>query len=276
MKTYSKLFLFVLMLGIAIYAGIAAFAAEDGGVAGQTGPAGQTASEPVIAQTVLDRIRATDPANYDRHVADYKKLLVSFGAHDSIRQEIEKLVLEGYALPEILIGYEFLHHSFGTVADLRAFAVQQAAGASWKQLFTEYNRNQPVFKPRSFPSDYLEELMGTPGLTADDIMIADRLSASIGRPFEGIIEEKLTSPGWGGITAKAGILFGGDKLPRIQIKNEQLQAFQSESGLSAARIAEAFVIAHKVGKTAEAVVGKLKDGYSPEAVFAESYEQKYR
>jgi hypothetical protein len=261
------------MLGMAVYAGIAAFAAEDVGLTGSTS---QTANEPVISQAVLDRIRAADPANYDRHVADYKKLLVTFNVHDSIRQEIEKLVLDGYALPEILIGCEFLYHSFGTVADLRSFAVQQAAGASWKQLFTEYNRNQPVFKPRSFPSDYLEKLMSTPGLTADDIMIADRLAAATGRPFEEIIEEKLTSPEWRGITAKAGILFGGDKLPRIQIKNEQLQAFQSESGMPAARIAEAFVIAHKVGKTAEAVVGKLREGYSPEAVFAESYEQKYR
>ncbi|TMV50644.1 hypothetical protein FE783_08085 [Paenibacillus mesophilus] len=276
MKTYSKLLSILLILGMAVYAGIAAFAAEDGGAAGQTGSTGQTTNDLVISQAVLDRIRAADPANYDRHVADYKALLVKLGIHDSIRQEIEKLVLDGYALPEILIGCEFLYHSFGTVADLRSFAVQQAAGASWERLFTEYNRNQPVFKPRSFPSDYLEKLMSTPGLTADDIMIADRLANATGRPFEEIIEEKLTSPEWRGITAKAGILFGGDKLPRVQIKNEQLQAFQSESGLSAARIAEAFVIAHKVGKTAETVVGKLKEGYSPEAVFAESYEQKYR
>jgi hypothetical protein len=272
-----------LALVTAVCAGIAALAAEGGGTATErTSPAGgQTAgqaSEPTISDEVLDRIRAyvSDTASYDRHVANYKQFLVSFGLHDSIRQEIEKLVLEGYPLPELMIGGEYLYHSFGTVADLRSFARQRSEGAEWESIFVEYNRGRAEFKPRSFQPDYLERLMRTPALSADDIMIADRIAVATGTTFEETIDAKRTTPHWRTITAKYGILFSGDKLPRVQIKNEQMQSFRDGSGLTDARIAEAFVIAHKIGTTAEDVVGKMKEGYSPEAVFAESYGRKYR
>jgi ribosomal protein L12E/L44/L45/RPP1/RPP2 len=160
--------------------------------------------------------------------------------------------------------------------DLQSMLDKQLNGESWKDIFTAYNRNHPEFTPRSFESDLLEKLMNKPNLSADDIMIADRLSFVTGKQFEEIVEQKQTVSHWYEITSVAGILFSADKLPRVQITSEQLRKYKSQTDWSDDRITAAFVVANQVGQEVATVIEKLKGGYSVEAVFAEVYEAKHR
>lgn len=279
MRKHLRLMLIVLILSLIIPAGIVTFAADNGVSVNQTTLDSQiyaTVDSIIIVQDVLDRIKASDPANYDRNVTNYKKMLVTLRVHPTLKQEIEKLVTNGYKLPEILIGYEFLYHSFGTVSDLDSIVAEQAQGASWKDIFTSFNSNRAEFTPRTFESAYLEKLMNTPSLNVDDIMIADHIAFVTGKSFEEVIGEKQSTLHWQGITAKVGILFSADALLRVQITNEQMQNLLNKGGLSEAQITDAAVIAYKIGSDTEYVFDKIKAGYNPESIFAESYEKKYR
>lgn len=279
MKKSMKLVVMLLAAALALPAGFAVYAEVSGSTTQQSpedSVAYVTEKSIPIAQEVLDKIKLADAANYDRNVAAYKKLLVTLHVLPSLKKEIEKLVMEGYALPEIMIGYEFLYHSFGTVADMRDFVERQAGGETWNNIFIAYDRSHPGFQPRSFDSAYLEKLMNLPYMGTDDIMIADRLSFVSGKRFEDIVGEKQAAAHWNVIAAKSGILFGADELPRVQIKSEHMQQLRAQTGLSEEKITEAFVIAAKTGEKLEDVVFQMDAGDSAEAIFAASYENKYR
>jgi hypothetical protein len=275
MKKLSKILFIILMLGFVFQAGFAVYATVSGGTA-ETSDSEETVTEDdiVISQEVLDQIQAFDPDHYEKNVDNYKNLLISLNVHESFKQEIERLIFEGRPLPDLLIGYEFLYQSFGVISGLEPFVVQKASGASWETIFTEYNAAHKEFVPRAFDPDYLERLMSTPSITSDDIMIADRAAFVTGKTFQEVMEAKLEAANWKESTAREGILYSADKLPRVQITNEQIEKYTGQ-GLTENQIALAFVIAHKVGKEAQSVIEKIKDGYSEEAIYAESWTEKY-
>ncbi|WP_040950109.1 hypothetical protein [Gorillibacterium massiliense] len=286
MRKHRKIIVVAVICILVLQAGYAVFAAvSDVPSLQKAAPASQETKDNAAYQSeddvkidtqVINQIKDNQPSGDDRVISAYKSLLVSLQVHPLMKAEIEKLVQEGHPLSEIMIGYTFLYHSFGTVSDLKSFVDQQAKGTSWKEIFTEYDRSHKEFQPRSFDSDYLEKLMSTASVTADDVMIADHLSVVSGKSFDELIEQKQNSLHWNVVAANLGILYGADTLPRVQIKTEQLKSFQESTGLSEEQITDAFVLADKVGKDPKVVISLIKQGESAEAIFAESYEDKYR
>lgn len=228
-----------------------------------------------ISDDILKKIKASDPVHTDQNIANYKNLLIDFNVSSTFKQEIESLILDGHLLPDILTAYAFLYYQFGVFDELRAFLTKKESGANWQTIFTDYNHSKRVFVPRSFDSDYLEKLMATPGVTTDDIMIADRVSFVADKPFEQIISTKLQAYGWKETNAVHGILFSADQLPRVQILSEQMRKYTASGELSEERVTEAFVTANQAGETPDVVIGKIKSGLSDEAILAESYIAKY-
>lgn len=229
----------------------------------------------VISQQIIEKIQQSDPSNYERNVANYKKLLIELSIHGKFKEEIERLVEANYKLPSILIAYEFLYQSYGQLSDLESLVVDKEDGKTWRDIFSEYAKARPVFAPRAFDSAYLEQLMQTPNLTTDDIMIADRVSFAIGKPFEEVIDDRLKAISWKAVSADLGILYNADELPRVQITAEQLDKYTASGKLTEDQVAQAFVIANKVGQSADSVIEQIKEGYSEEAILAQAYSEKY-
>jgi hypothetical protein len=195
--------------------------------------------------------------------------------HDKLKQEIERLAAANHKLPNVLIAYAFLYQSYGQLSDLEPMVVNKEAGKTWSVVFSEYAEAHPVFAPRAFDSSYLEQLMQTPNLTSDDIMIADRVSFATGKPFEEVLSNRLKSISWKAANADLGILYSAEKLPRVQITAEQLDKYTASGKLTEDQVAQAFVIADKAGKSADSVIEQIKAGHSEEAILAQAYSEKY-
>ncbi|QMV42435.1 hypothetical protein [Cohnella cholangitidis] len=228
-----------------------------------------------ISQQVLDKIKQSDPDNYEKNVTNYKNLLTELNVHDKFKQEIDRLLAADHKLPDLLVAYLFLYQSYGQLSDLEPMVANKESGKKWSAIFSEYANAHPVFAPRAFDSSYLEELMQTPNLNSDDIMIADRVSFAIGKPFEEIISIRLKSISWKAANADLGILYSADKLPRVQITAEQMNKYTAPGKLTEDQVAQAFVIANKAGKSADSVIEQIKAGYSEEAILAQAYSEKY-
>lgn len=275
MSQYMKLSLTALLAIVLFGAGIAVFAAGDDGSADSSAHIYESVEDVVLSDEVKELIRAADPSNYARHIANYKRLLVDLKVSLSLKEGIEDLLRDGYKLSEALIGYEYLYHQFGTMQDLQEMLDDQQSGDAWENIFAAYAKNH-VFNPRSFESGQLERWMSMPKLSADDIMIADRFSSVTGQPVEEVIENKLSVPHWYEITSRSGVLFSADELPRVQITEEQLTKFAGETGWTDDRVTIAFVVANQVGQQPAAVIDQFMDGKSNEDVFAAAYEAKHR
>lgn len=278
MKKSMKLVLALLLAAMIVPAGIAAYAAiGDGGKSdSQPSEIYESTEDVIIPQEVLDLIEEADPASFARHVSNYKQALVAYRVPLKLQQAIENRIRDGYRLPDIMIGYAFLYPRFGTVEHLNAMLDRRSNGDSWTAIFTDFNREQPAFSPRNFESEQLEQLMNTPSLSADDIMIADRLSFVTGKSIDDILLQKQSIPHWYPVTSDAGVLFTADELPRVQMTSEQLQKFMKETGWTEDRVTAAFVTADQLGQEPDAVIGKLKAGDSEEAIAAAVYEAKYQ
>ena len=120
-----------------------------------------------------------------------KNLLITLNAHEKYKHEIERLILAGKALPDVLIAYEFLYQHFGKMQELETLVQEKESGWTWGAVFAGYNEKHPDFVPRSFEPEYLERLMAMPGITPDDIMLADRISFVSETSVDALITDKL-------------------------------------------------------------------------------------
>lgn len=228
-----------------------------------------------ISQDILDLIKASDPANYTKNVDNYKSLLKTLNVHIVFKNEIERLIKEGYKLPDILIAYAYLNDCYGSVNNLEKLVKAKESGESWSDIFKKYKKSNPEFEPRSFDTQYLQELLNTVGIDEDDVMIADRVSQNAKVKFEDVISKKVEGLNWRLINAQYGIVNGLEKSPHLSLTREKLTKYTKQSGLTEKEVVEAFTIANKLGKTADDILRSIKQELSIEDIFATAYEEKY-
>lgn len=227
-----------------------------------------------VSQEVQGIIKAQYAQRYSHYLNLYKYFLTTLNVSPSLQFQVEALLKEGYLLGDIMTGYDFLYHSYGTVDELKSLLRAQQRGQIWTALFKEYNQNNS-FVPRAFDSEYLERLTETPGITSDDIMIADRISQKSGTDFEALIHRLQEGESWRQITEALAILNGSDSLPRVQVTQEKLTSYAS-LGLTEDRIVEALVLANKLGFSEEAVLDLARSGKGEEDILAAGYQEKYQ
>lgn len=228
-----------------------------------------------ISQDILDLIKSSDPDNYTKNLDNYKQLLVTLNVHIIFKNEIERLIKEESKLPDILTAYAFLNDCYGSMTDLEKMVDEKELGGKWVDIFKAYNKNNPEFVPRNFDSQYLEKLMGTPGIDQEDIMIADRVSQNTKVAIEDVINKRIEGSNWRLINAQYGIVNGQEKSPHLSVTREQLTKYSNANKLSEKQVIEALAIANKLGKSTDSVLQSIKQGLLKEDIYAVAYEEKY-
>ncbi|WP_248930458.1 hypothetical protein [Paenibacillus hamazuiensis] len=284
-KSIAKVVIGALLLGFALQAGVVVFAVTgEGGASSTSDTAAPAASasesaaiaEVQISQDVLNKIKESDPTHYDRNVTNYKTVVITRDVHQKFKNEIDRLVLAGHRLPDILIAYEYLYHNYGDMSRLEFFVNQKKMGKTWETIFMEYKQSRGSFVPRDFDSGELAAFISTPGISPDDIMLADRVSFESGKQIDELLRLKTDNPGrsWKDINAELGILNSASVLPRVKITAEDMELYLQSGALSRKQIAEAFVLANKLGVQPKIVIGHVGSGLTEEAVFAEILQSK--
>lgn len=205
----------------------------------------------------------------------YEQWLAAYEVHDKFSRQLDQLAQAGHRRSDLMIGFEFLYHQYGTIEQLEPLVAQKENGASWVALFSDYMNNHAPFEPRAFDSEQLESMTAAASLTADDIMIADRISYVSGDSVKDLLDIKLESgQSWQLITADRNIVNGSSVLPRVQITEEQMALYTTDT-FNGERVAEAFVLAHKIGSEAEETVAAMKAGSTEMAIMAKALADKY-
>lgn len=236
MKKWSKLLLISLLIGLVCSAGASVYAAITMGK--------------------------------EQRIETLEQFIEVFNVDDRISAELKELELQGYATSDIFIGYTYLYHEFGTIDELKLMLERVDQGSDWETQFADYVRTNSPFTPRTFEPEYLEKLSESAGLTSDDIMIADRIAHVTGIEFDDLIQVKLESEHWREITARHGILYGEDALPRVQVTLEQLERYTSAYQLTEDQVVEALVHAQKLNASAEEVLRMASEGWSTARIYA--------
>lgn len=273
---------FVLQAGIIAYSMIGSQKSEDAAplAAGNVNrmpavsPEQQDTANIEISQEIQDIIKNSDPKSFEKNIASYRQLLASLYVHEKFKNEIENMLKAGHKLPDILTAYTFLNDAYGKLEELQNLVKQKESGKKWASIFEGYNKANPEFVPKSFDSDYLESIMKISALTPDDIMMADRISQKTSVPFKDIIENKISGASWKNIKAASNIINGQDKLSHVVVTPEQIKKYTTGS-MTEDAVIQALVSAQKLGENPEAIINKVKDGYTREKIYAESYEKKY-
>ena len=269
-KRILKILGIVVVAALLLQAGIMTYAGVFGGNSDDV-----DISNVVISQEIKDVIYAQDSDNFDKNIRNYKRMIVLLNVHDVFKTHIEDLIVEGMQLTDLMIAYTFLNDCYGSIEQLEILVNQRELGLSWVDIFTGYNDENPAFEPSNFNFDYLDEIMAIDGITADDIMIADRVSQNMDIPFEDVIEGRINGEIWKDINAELGIVNGQSAMPRVPVTSEQLKKHTAGDLLSEQLVVETLVTAFKLGINEQKAIDKAKEGYTAERFFAEVLEDRY-
>ncbi|MFE5319171.1 hypothetical protein ACFQ88_10725 [Paenibacillus sp. NPDC056579] len=284
-KTIAKWILGLFIVSMVLQAGAAVYALVASTTTSSTEeqPLSETMwSQPIaadveISQEVMDKIKSSDPTYYEQNVANYKKLLSVLDVHPKFRSEMERLIAANHRLSDILVAYEYLYHSFGMAKDVESFVLQKESGQSWESIFETYKKAHASFVPQAFDSDELEQLMRTSGITADDIMLADRIAFESGKPFKELVNMRLQNQGqsWKEINAQLNLVYSASVLPRVKVTSDEVQKYTQTGKLTQDQVAEAFVLAYKLGQQPQGIIDQYSNGLREETIFAETLSNKY-
>lgn len=269
-----RLIIFVVVAALFVQVGFIGYSML-GGVLGLKEVALKDETSIEISQDVLNKIKSSDPDNYNKDVANYKALLKALNVHIVFKNEIERLIKDGKKLPDILIAYSFLNDKYGNISDLEKLAEAKASGKQWKDIFTSYTKSHPEFKPSNFDEKQLETLLDMVNSNQDDVMIADRVSQNTKTKIDTLIQKRSQGISWRLINAEAGIVNGQEKLPHVPVTRDQLTKYVNQTKLPEKDIVEALVLASKLGLSADNVLKSYKQGVPEETIYANAYEAKY-
>ncbi|WP_168121765.1 hypothetical protein [Paenibacillus sp. HB172176] len=214
-------------------------------------------------------------SNESPAITSYAQWLDAFHVHETLQQELSEWMADGHKRSDMMIGFTFLYHQYGMMSELLPMVEAREAGASWAELFSDYVDEHGAFEPRAFDMNELESLTSSSSLSADDIMIADRISFVSGESVKELLALKLeTNKAWQDIATERSIVNGSSELPRVQITEKQFALYSDES-FSEDRVAQGFVLANKLGTAPEAVIASMKEGHSETEILAEALEAQY-
>lgn len=229
----------------------------------------------VLKKEVEDAIISLDVENATKNLNNYKTLLVALDVPVSFQEQIEYMYFNKYKVADVLIAYEYLYHNFGDIDDFEDFLLLKKSGKSWKEIFGAYKNSTQEFIPTNFGVGKLEETLRIPGITPDDVMIADRIAQQAGLGFDELIAMRSKGTEWKIINEGLGILNTSGELPRVAITSAQIKNCIKSTGLNEEKIIEAFVLAEKLGEDGMIVMEKVKLGKDEEDIIAESLDAKY-
>ncbi|WP_127533295.1 hypothetical protein [Paenibacillus kobensis] len=204
---------------------------------------------------------------------DYKDWLAEYDVHDKFAQRLDQLANAGHSRSDLMVGYAFLYDQYGTIEQLEPLVAMKEGGKSWSAVFDDYLQKHAPFQPRSFEPGQLESL--TPELSSDDIMIADHIAYATGEPIMNVIKLRLEKgSNWKEIAAERDIVNGSSTIPRVQITEAQMNKYATAS-FGEERVAEAFVLAGKLGQEPGETVAAMKAGRSETAIMAAEWTALY-
>jgi len=243
MKRIAKIILLLLVLGLVTQAGFTAIAAVNN-----------------ILSPSAEKM--------------YSDLIQDLKVTTTYKNEMDRLIAADYALPDILVAYEYLYHNFGRISELEDLVRSKGNGKSWDRVLADYQNAREPFVPREFDSRTLERLMNIPALTPDDIMIADQYAHVTGRDFDTVLDARLNASNWASIASNFGVLYTANTLPRVQITESDMQKYKAQ-GLSDEKIILAFVLAGRLDLTPKSIIDMVKAGKTESAIVAEMLQAKY-
>ena len=297
---FTKTVVFVLLIAGALQAGIIAYSSVGGQIikklsqeapdvkaqtvafADNTSQQNETPekeidiSKVVLKKEIVDMVTSLDTANAARNIKNYKTLLVALDVPEGFQTRIEEMYSKGYKVQDVLAAYEYLYQNYGNIDELGWLMTQKKDGKAWKDIFKEYKKTHEEFAPRNFDSGMLEKTFKTPGITPDDVIIADRISQESGMDFEELINMRGQGKTWKDINLEFGVVTTSGELPRVSINSTQVSSYMKSTGLSEEVVLEALVLAQRLDEDGKTIVQKIKAGSTKEDILAESLSAKYQ
>ena len=229
----------------------------------------------VLSQTVIDAIQTQDAQNVDKHMNNYKHLLAKYHIAETYQNKLDELIISGRKVSDVLISYEYLYYQYGTMSEMLDLLDKRKQGKVWTDIFTEFKNGIEPYTPKNFEQSKIEELMNTPNLTPDDIMIADRLSQMNLVSFDSVIEKLSTGTSWESINLGLGILNTSNELPHVAITRIQVRNYMKSTGLTEVQVISAFILSQKYELNADQIMTKVKAGAKEESIVAQLLQEKY-
>lgn len=220
-------------------------------------------------------IRKADEKNAVKNIKNYKTLIAKLNIPEKFQQVILDKVKEGNKVPDIFIAYEYLYEKYGTTEEVNTMLKERTESKEWQFIFTQYKNGQKEFIPRDFAKGDLDKLFSTPGISASDIMNADRISQRGIKKFGELMQLRKDGQTWAEINTNLGIINTLQQLPEAKTSTYTIENYCKSLNMSKDKVMSALMIAAKTDMDDNKVLDMIKQGKSEEEVLTKFYETTY-
>lgn len=229
----------------------------------------EAAANVVIAEPVKQKLNAGGKALE----AGYRNVMAEKAVPATQQSKLEAYLIN-YENPEpVLILFDYLHDNFFTFDDLDQALARYGAGEPIENILQSYIDIQDQIQPRDYPHEEIERLVTTPGLSVEDIMIAEILDAHGSAPFYDIINARIAGEDWETLAARYNIINGSAKVQSVTVSASEVQECSEATGLSQEQAYERVVDAKKADIESDKIVEFVQSGKSMGVAMKEKAEK---
>lgn len=204
----------------------------------------------------------------------YRKVMAQKAVPATQKAKLDQYLINGYDPEPVLILFDYLHDNFFTFADLDQALARYGNGEKIEDILQSYIDIQDQIQPRDYPHEEIERLVTTPGLSIEDIMIAEILDAHGSAPFYDVIDARIAGEDWETLAARYNLMNGSAKVQSITVAVNEVEACQEATGLSKEQTYKKVVEAKKAGVESEQIADFAKSGKSMGVAMKEKAEKK--
>lgn len=229
----------------------------------------EAAANVMVAEPVKQKLNADGRALE----AGYRNVMAQKAVPATQQSKLESYIVN-YENPEpVLILFDYLYDNFFTFDDLDQALARYGAGEPIEDILQTYIDIQEQIQPRDYPHEEIERLVTTPGLSVEDIMIAEILDAHGSVPFYDIINARIAGEDWETLAARYNLINGSAKVQSITVSTSEVEECVKATGLPREQAYERVVGAKKAEVEPEEMVEFVQSGKSMGTAMKEKAEK---
>lgn len=229
----------------------------------------EAAANVMVAEPVKQKLNADGRALE----AGYRNVMAQKAVPATQQSKLESYIVN-YENPEpVLILFDYLYDNFFTFDDLDQALARYGAGEPIENVLQTYIDIQEQIQPRDYPHEEIERLVTTPGLSVEDIMIAEILDAHGSVPFYDIINARIAGEDWETLAARYNLINGSAKVQSITVSTSEVEECAKATGLPQEQAYERVVDAKKAEVGPEQMVEFVQSGKSMGIAMKEKAEK---
>ena len=211
-----------------------------------------------------------------KNINSYKKIVAKKEIPDIKKAKLDQYIERSDNFESLMILYDYMCDNFFTYQDLDNALKKLSDNYDVEDILNEYLQSEQNYESRLYEDGEIDYLLSLPGITLDDLKIAEIISQRGVISFEDYIVKKTNATDWITFSEEIGLINNTGTVQKILLSDQEIKECAEKTGLSEEESAEKIILLKKANVKDDDITEFIRTKKSFGDIRKESFNKEYR